>query len=388
MGGVYRKELNDLWLKAQGASFAIAETIRHPAGDPHWDWREISSFGRRIRIPIFQVGGWFDIFSQGTIETFTALQVGGAGTAAGNQKLVMGPYAHGSLNGRLKFPRGDAGEYLSGKAVNRWFDRWLKDEPNGIDREPAVRYYVLGDPEDPAAPGNEWREAESWPPPSRPTPFFLVGGGGLSGNPPAAGEGSTTYFYDPRNPVPTKGGGNLTLGGKGPVDQREIGEREDYLRFASEPLKEPLEAAGRIFVDLYVDSDAPDTDFAAKLVDVYPDGYEALLTDGILRARYREGLDREVFLKPGEVAVLRIDLWSTAVVFNRGHRIAVHLSSSNDPRFDPNPNTGRPLRADSETRTARNTVHHSGAYPSRLLLPVTRVHGSPERKVKAAGREF
>ena len=144
----------------------------------------------------------------------------------------------------------------------------------------------------------------------------------------------------------------------------------------TEPLKDPLEVTGRISVDLYVDSDAPDTDFAAKLVDVYPDGYEALLLDGILRARYREGFEKEVFLKPGEVVPLRIDLWSTAVVFNRGHRIALHITSSNDPRFDPNPNTGRPLRADSETRVAKNTVHHDASNPSRVLLPVTRTLAS------------
>jgi putative CocE/NonD family hydrolase len=130
-----------------------------------------------------------------------------------------------------------------------------------------------------------------------------------------------------------------------------------------------------VYVDLHVESDAPDTDFAAKLVDVYPDGYEALLADGILRARYRESFDREVPLEAGKVAALRIDLWSTAVVFNKGHRIAVHVTSSNDPRFDPNPNTGKPTRADRDMRPARNTVHLNARHPSRALLPVTRVYG-------------
>ena len=126
-------------------------------------------------------------------------------------------------------------------------------------------------------------------------------------------------------------------------------------------------------MDLYVSSDAPDTDFVAKLVDVYPDGYEALLTDSIIRARYREGFDQELMLEPGEVVRVRVDLWSTAIVFNQGHRIALHISSSNDPRFDPNPNMGHTQRADKETRIANNTIHFSRQHPSRMLLPV----GSP-----------
>jgi putative CocE/NonD family hydrolase len=258
----------------------------------------------------------------------------------------------------------------------RPFDRWLKGDRNGIDREPAVRYYVLGDTESPGAPGNEWRTAESWPPPARVASFFLTPAHGLEREPPSVDKSSTTYAYDPKKTVPTKGGGNLILGGKGPLDQRDIGDREDYLRFATPPLEEPIEVVGRIYADLYIDSDAPDTDFTAKLVDVYPDGYEALLADGILRARYREGFDREVFLKPGEVATVRVDLWSTSVVFNKGHRIAVHVSSSNDPRFDPNPNTGKPTRADSETRVAHNTIHHDARHPSRVLLPIARTYKS------------
>jgi hypothetical protein len=384
LGGVYRKELNDGWLASQGALFAIGENVRHPPGDPYWDWRELPSFHRKIRIPVYELGGWFDIFAQSAIDNFTGLQQGGAGLAAGHQKLLMGPYAHGALNGRLKFPKDNAGN-LMGEESFRWFDRWLKGRENGIDREPAVRYYILGDPEDPKAPGNEWRTADSWPPPARPTSYFLTPGRTLKRDPPGEAESSTSYRFDPKNPVPTKGGGNLILGGRGPMDQREIGEREDYLRFVGEPLEEPLEVIGRIYVDLYVESDAPDTDFAAKLVDVYPDGYEALLLDGILRARYREGMDKEVFLKAGEVAPLRIDLWSTAVVFNRGHRLAVHVTSSNDPRFDPNPNTGKALRADPETRVARNTVHHDAAHPSRVLLPVTRIYQTSETKSASRG---
>jgi uncharacterized protein len=382
IGGVYRKELNDGWLTAQRAFATIGVSVRTPPSSPHWDWREMADFHRRIRIPIYEVGGWFDIFQQGTLDSFAGLEANGAGLAAGNQKLVMGPWAHGAIGGRLKFPDDRAAAALGGEDTYRWFDRWLKGIENGIDREPAVRYYVLGDPESPGAPGNEWRTAESWPPPAKITSYFLragkdgVRGGGLAAGVPREEESATAYVYDPKNPVPTKGGGNLILGGKGPMDQREVGEREDYLRFSTEPLEEAIEVIGRIHADLYVESDAPDTDFVVKLVDVYPDGYEALITDGILRARYREGFEKEAFLKSGEVVPLRVDLWSAAIAFNKGHRIAVHVTSSNDPRFDPNPNTGKPLRSDTETRPARNAIHHDAAHPSRVLLPVTRQYGS------------
>ena len=368
MGGVYRKELNDGWLTAMNARHAIDTTMQNPPASDYWDWREIGDFHSQISIPICNVGGWFDIFAQGTIDNFVGLQQHGAGRAAGNQKLIMGPFAHGPLNGRLKFPNADRGQFGLDHQV-KWFRRWLMDEDNGIDREPPVSYYLMGDTQDDNAPGNEWREAPSWPPASRPTSYFLQTDRLLAEEPPSV-SGELSYDYDPRKPIPTKGGANLILGGKGPVDQRAIGEREDYLRFHTRPLEEPVEVVGQVSVDLYVASDAPDTDFVAKLVDVYPDGYEAILTDSIIRTRFRAGFDQERMLTPGEVVRVRIDLWSTAIVFNRGHRIALHIGSSNNPRFDPNPNTGAGQRANDEVRVARNTIHFGPNHPARLLLPI------------------
>ena len=156
------------------------------------------------------------------------------------------------------------------------------------------------------------------------------------------------------------------------MDQSKIAERQDYIRFQTDELEAPVEVAGRVSVDLYVSTDAPDTDFTAKLVDVYPDGYEALICDGIIRTRYRNGIDQEVMMEPDQVARVRIDLWSTAITFNKGHRIALHVSSSNDPRYDPNPNTGDPLRSNDKTRIAKNSVYFSKEYPSRVLLPVVK----------------
>lgn len=366
-GGVYRKEMNDGWLKTMQATDAIAETMANPPGSAMWDWREISDFHDKIQIPMCNVGGWFDIFGQGTIDNFCGLQTNGAGLAAGNQKLIMGPIAHGPLGGKLKFPESRNGFDVEHQI--RWFSRWLKDEQNGIDEEPPVRYYMMGDAMDPDAPGNEWREATSWPPPSRPTSYLLQVGNKLTTSPPDS-NGSITYTYDPANPVPTIGGANLISGGKGPMDQSKIEERQDYIRFQTDELTEPVEVAGRVTVDLYVSTDAPDTDFTAKLVDVYPDGYEALICDGIIRTRYRNGIDQEVMMEPGKVERVRIDLWSTAITFNKGHRIALHVSSSNDPRYDPNPNTGHAQRSDDETRVAKNSVHFSKQFPSRLLLPL------------------
>src|SRR3989449_7979326 len=156
------------------------------------------------------------------------------------------------------------------------------------------------------------------------------------------------------------------------MDQRPIGERKDVLKFATPVLPFPLEVTGRVTVELWAESDAPDTDFMAKLVDVYPDGTERLVLDSALRARFREGFDHEVFMKKSEVYKFKIDLWSTSLIFNKSHRIAIDVTSSNDPRFDPNPNTGNPLRADKQTQVAINSIHHDRVHPSRALLPVVR----------------
>jgi putative CocE/NonD family hydrolase len=227
----------------------------------------------------------------------------------------------------------------------------------------------MGDVTDPKAPGNQWRTALAWPVPSKITSFFLSAGGSLSESLPADKESIDSYKYDPKNPVPTIGGANLNIK-KGPMDQRAIGDRKDVLKFATPVLQEPVEVTGRVKVELWAESDAPDTDFMAKLIDVYPDGTERLVLDSAIRARFREGFDHEVFMKEGEVYKFTIDLWSTSIIFNKGHRIAVHITSSNDPRFDPNPNTGRPLRSDDVTRVATNTVHHDSVHPSRILLPI------------------
>jgi predicted acyl esterase len=374
MGGVFRKELNEDWLRRQKAESVLQEIFNHAVRSEFHDRSDMSKHWQQVHIPIYNYGGWYDIFSQGNIDNFVGLQAKAGAPGNGKQKLIMGPWGHGQLE-EVKYPAnsgvGAFGGSMSLDLAKRWFEYWLKGVNNGIMNEPAVRYYVMGDVNDPQAPGNEWRTSPSWPVPAKTASYYLNSGGILSEQLPKQRESSDSYKYDPKNPVPTIGGANLFLK-KGPMDQRAVGERSDLLKFATPVLQSPVEVTGRIAVELWAESDARDTDFTAKLVDVYPDGTERLVLDSVLRARFREGFDHEVFLKKGQVYKFKIDLWSTSIIFNKGHRIAIHVSSSNNPRFDPNPNTGSPLRADTLTQVATNSIHHDRMHPSRALLPVVR----------------
>ncbi len=374
MGGVFRKELNEIWLKRQNALDALYETFKHNVYDGYYDSNEMSKRWPDVHVPVYNYGGWYDIFSEGNIENFAGLQVKGGGLAAGNQKLMMGPWGHGNIE-EVKYPANSS--VNPNEEAQRWFDYWLKGTDNGIMDEPPIKYYVMGDVTDPKAPGNRWRTSVAWPPPAKTTSYFLMAGGGLGENIPADKESSDTYKYDPKNPVPTIGGGNLNIK-KGPMDQRATGDRKDILKYMTAALDSAVEITGPVTVEVWAESDAPDTDFMAKLVDVYPDGTERLVLDSAVRARFREGFDHEVFMKKGEVYRFNIDLWATSIIFNKGHKIAIQITSSNDPRFDPNPNTGKPLRADDETRVATNTIHHDRAHPSRALLPVVPVYNGKQ----------
>jgi putative CocE/NonD family hydrolase len=250
-----------------------------------------------------------------------------------------------------------------------WYDHILLGKENAVAKEKAVHYYVMGDPTDKEAPGNVWRHVDDWPPPSKATPFYFHADGTLVADKPPAGDESKTYEYDPKNPVPNVGGQELGVP-LGPMDQRKVENRPDVLLFTTDELQEPIEVTGRLTAKLFISSDCPDTDFTVKLCDVYPDGRSMLVTDGILRARYHKSFEQESFLRPGEVYELNVDLWSTSLVFNKGHRIRVAVSSSNSPRFEANPNTGKPFRADKETRIAKNTVHLSAKRASHIILPV------------------
>jgi putative CocE/NonD family hydrolase len=226
----------------------------------------------------------------------------------------------------------------------------------------------MGDVVDEKAPGNYWRSADTWPPQAKATPYYLQANKGLTTSKPE-GDDQQTYKYDPHDPVPSRGGQNLLID-KGPMDQRPVESRPDVLLFTTEPLAEPVEVTGRITAKLYVSSDCPDTDFTVKLCDVYPDGRSLLVTDGIRRASLRNGYEKHEALVAGEVYELEVDLWSTSLVLNKGHRIRVAVSSSNSPRFEPNPNTGDPHPVSGKSRVATNTLHLSAQKASHIVLPI------------------
>jgi hypothetical protein len=260
--------------------------------------------------------------------------------------------------------------------IYAWWDRWLKDVANPVtDSLPRVRYYTMGT--------NEWQTAEAWPPPAAEMVTYYLDSGGnantlhgdgrLVTEAPTAGSPQDAFSYDPMDPVTSYGGNVCCIGGAidaGAFDQRQMEERRDILVYTTEPLRRDTEVTGTIEITLYVSSDAPDTDFTVKLVDVYPDGRAYNLDETIQRVRYREGYDRQVFMEPGQVYEVNVSPMSTSNTFLEGHRIRVEVSSSNFPRFTRNLNTGGNNYDETVGLTAHNQVHHSSRYPSRVRLPV------------------
>jgi len=279
---------------------------------------------------------------------------------------------HGPLKkvGDIEMP--DNFNFDMGAYENRFYRYWLLGEDNGIMDEPAVNYYTLGDVTRPDGPGNEWHTADDWPPfRTDETPYFLAFDGALLTERPKVKDAALTFTYDPADPCPTHGGQNLLIPA-GPFDQAELAKRPDVFTFATEPLREPLEITGRVHARLYVSSDAPDTDFTAKLVDIYPDGRQLLMLDSIQRVKLRKSYRKPKPLKTGKIAKVDIDLWSISLIFDTGHRIGLHVSSSNYPRFEKNPNSGDDYPTEEILRIAHNTVYVNKKHPSALILPVRR----------------
>ncbi|MCU0873552.1 MAG: CocE/NonD family hydrolase [Pirellulaceae bacterium] len=367
-GGVWRKELLEGWLLSTNMTDVNLPTfLEHSTYDDFWKKLNADAHAHQVNSPGVYLGGWYDIFLQGTINSFVTIQSQGGPNARGKCFLVIGPLAHGGFNQKVTYPQA-AQAPINGLAPLNLYAHWLKAPQNDVEKLQPVHYYVMGDTEDKKAPGNFWRSVATWPPAAKATPFYFHADRTLGQEKPA-GEGQLTYKYDPQDPVPTLGGQNLLIS-KGPMDQRPVESRPDVLLFSTEPLAEPAEVTGRITVKLYVASDCPDTDFTAKLCDVYPDGTSMLVTDGIQRASLRNSFERREPLEPGEVYEVNVDLWSTSLIFNRGHRIRVAVSSSNSPRFEPNANTGDPHPASNKTRVASNRIHVSDQYPSHIALPL------------------
>lgn len=367
----------------QGVAPYYFDWLAHSSYDDYWKKIAPQEVHEQVTVPALNVGGWYDIFLSGTLANYQGMkQRGGSDVARKQQRLLVGPWSHGVFGG--VFPEHSYGLLASGNAADltgvhiRWFDHWLKGAENGVEQDKPVKLFIMGP--------DIWREEDDWPlPDTRFRSYYLhsagrantaAGNGTLSVEVPAS-EPEDAYLYDPQYPVPTNGGATLIPGADvamnaGPRDQRELETRADVLCFTTEPLEHPVEVTGPIELVLFASSSARDTDFTAKLVNVYPNGRAESVTDGILRARYRESLARPALLEAGRVYELHIAVGATAQVFGAGHRIRLEVSSSNFPRFDRNTNTGGTIATEREQDFVRalNRVYHSGEHPSHLILPI------------------
>ncbi len=393
-----------------------SEYWKHPSYAPALYW------GQFPDVPILVVGGWYDSYTRATWQNYEGLRQGKKGPV----KVLVGPWTHGSNTLELSYA-GDV-EFGPEAALDsfrdlhlRWFDQALKGQRSGVDGQPPVRIFVMGGGGGHRAGsgrlfhGGYWRDEAEWPlARTQYTPYYLYEDGSLGPEKPAATESSTTYRFDPSNPVPSIGGNVSSLttldslpsgvadpayaprGSRirdvmaaGGFDQVEapqfygckephlpLGSRPDVLVFQTEPMGQDVEITGPIEVNLWVSSSAVDTDFTAKLIDLYPPsswyphGYALNISDSIMRLRYRNGPERAEFATPGEVVPLTITLYPTSNIFAAGHCIRLDISSSNFPRFDVNPNTGDPIGTERRRVGADNTVFHQADRASHIVLPV------------------
>ena len=343
-----------------GVAPTFFEWLDHPDDGRYWDFLRIEGRYDRVHIPVLNLSGWHDegYGPGGAARNFQ-------GTREWGGRLVIGPWTHGTPSlrktrvGELDFGAAAGLDYES--LLLRFFDRWLKGTPNGIDREPPVRIFVMGD--------NVWRDEAEWPlARARPTSYYLRASGRLTTEEPSGPEASDGYVYDPSDPVVDPHGGKL-----GPFDQSPLRARRDVLFYKSEPLARDLEVTGPIEIELWVSSSAPDTDFVVRLLDVHPDGKAYNLmspTLEVLRARYRNGEDRPELLEPGRPVKLRLANGLTSNVFKAGHRVGIFVTSSFHPHLDGNPNTGGAVATEERTLRAQQSVLHDSLHPSRLVLPV------------------
>ncbi len=343
-----------------------ADWVAHERDDSYWKPWKISDHYTEMNVKALHSGGWHDIFLKGTINNYMGMRK--SSPAKAEQRLLLGPWAHAVTS-----PEGKIGDVTFGKdavldmtgTTIRWFDYALKGKHNEYATGAPVRIFVMGE--------NRWRSEQEFPlARTRYTNYYLRSGHLLSTDAPA-GEGPENYDYDPADPVPTIGGrlccGNNQLP-PGPADERPNEKRSDVLIFSTPPLARDTEVTGLIRAKIYASTSAADTDFTALLVDVEPSGYARFLTDGILRARYRNSTQKAEPVEPGKVYAYDIDLWATSNVFKAGHRIRLYVSSSNFPRFNRNLNTGEPNLSSTRMVKARQTIYHDAQHPSALVLPL------------------
>lgn len=370
---------------------AYDDSLAHATFDSYWRdpaFYVPGTWARMKDVPTLFVSGWYDYFATGLLRNFENLSA----KQQSPHRLVMGPWWHA-------VGPSDCGDGDFGTAAQvdmqtlslEWFNHWLKGEPLETLAKERVRYFMMGggsegrNAKGQREHGGTWKNASTWPPPANLRSLYLSDEGRLTGNPTKTD--SRTYVFDPNHPVPTIGGrfgiGAWTpncfqnqvcrVGVLGCESEGPLASRPDVLSFSSEPLEEPVEVTGAARATLWVSTDAPDTDFSVKLIDVAPDGYAAIISDGQIRLRYRSGFARESLTPPGEIVEVEIPLYSSSNFFAKGHRIRIDISSSNWPQFESNSNTGEPVNDWTKRQPARNTVYLGPERPSRVLLPVVPV---------------
>jgi len=348
----------------------LAEWDAHPDYDDYWRDEDCTLHFDKMNVPCFTIGSWFDFMCQGSVWSFQGRQQKGGPNSRGAQQLILGPWLHGGYPksnriGQLLFPENAQFDVYA--HMTRWFNHYLKGEANGVEKDPIVRYYVMGACGEDGAPGNIWREAQDWPPRTQGTSYFLRDDGRLAPRASSASRSSTSYASDPLQPMSMPGRSFL-----GALDARPFEEQSEVRTWTTDVLKEPVEWTGEVTAEVWVSSTARDTDFILRVSDVYPDGRSMLLMDYPMRARYRDGFDKQRLLTPGEPAKLAWHIGFTSMIFNKGHRIRVAIASTGAPLYEPNNQTGGPQTVDwmKTTQSAINTIWHDAAHPSRVIAPV------------------
>jgi predicted acyl esterase len=375
-GGALRYALVHGWLEDQGALDLFGPLTDHRLWGPWWESWSVLPKVATVNAAGLHIGGWYDIFTQGSLDAFTEFQHHGGPGALGAQKLIIGPWTHyGTFQptaGEVTYPSNSIFVDDIFTVARDWFDAWLKGHAAALADWPPVQVYLMGAVGEQGAPGNVWLDLPDWPPAASPLSYYLAADHALATTAPSDGEAG--LVADPGDPVPTLGGQELS-DVAGPYDQRPIEARADVFTFTSPVLTTPLTVVGRVRCRLWIRPDTPDLDLAVRLTDVYPDGRSMLVTDGIQRARMRCGDDRECFLTPGIDTEIDVEVGSTAIVFNAGHRVRIDVSGSNALRFEVNPNDGEDLNHPEPGLVAHPVLLFGVDHRSRLELPQFGVSG-------------
>ncbi|MFQ5729247.1 MAG: CocE/NonD family hydrolase, partial [Waddliaceae bacterium] len=374
-GGQILKDQVEGWLQMQSRDSGVhSYACSHLFYNDFWERFNTIRVADRVAVPAIHFGGWYDTFLQGTIDSYVSRQERGREGAKGQQKMVIGPWTHfwPEINRLGEFEVPAAGVVPpTDFSPKPWLDYHLKGLKNGIEEMSPVTYYVMGPFDGSPSTGNVWRFADKWPIPCVDTSFYLSSDQKLLENEKPVASKTFFFKYDPYNPAPTIGGRNLFLA-SGPMDQRPIEQRDDVLVFTSAPLSEDIEVTGNVVAKLFFSSNCEDTDVVVRLTDVYPDGKSILIADGIYRTGMGMIEKEHNAHKPVEIDV---DLWSTSIVFARGHRIRISIAGSNYPKYEKNFNVGFIGAHSGAYAIAKNKIYIGGPHLSRLILPVVRRGG-------------